>query len=122
MDGHECSEVLLSEMLSTERMDAEYYAKEYIYEIELLLKRKHFTIGKHYKVTDGEHGSVEYLENGVKYLTAENIKMGYVDLSKIRSRGVNRQNQLAIAREINNGLDTLEKLRKEYKKLPMVTK
>ncbi len=101
MDGHECSEVLLSEMLRTERMDAEYYSKEYIYETEQLLKRKHFNIGKYYKVTDGEHGSVEYLEYGVKYLTAENVKKGYIDLSKIRyvSEEVDKKNARARVQE-----------------------
>ena len=101
MDGHECSEVFLSEMLKNGRMDAEYYAKEYIYETEQLLKRDHFNIGKHYKVTDGEHGSVEYLDEGVKYLTAENIKKGYVDLSKIRyvSEDVDKRNARASVRE-----------------------
>ena len=41
-----------------------------------------------------------------------------VDVNKIRSRGVNKQNQLVIIKEIENGLDTMEKLRKAYKKLP----
>ncbi|SHE74373.1 restriction endonuclease subunit S [Schwartzia succinivorans] len=101
MDGHECSEVLLSEILRIKRMDAEYYSKEYVYETEQLLKRKHFNIGKYYKVTDGEHGSVDYLDCGVKYLTAENIRKGYIDLSKIRyvSEDVDKKNARARVQE-----------------------
>ena len=45
-------------------------------------------------------------------------KLKIVDRDKIRSRGVNRENQIAIMNEIENGYDTLESLRKEYKKLP----
>lgn len=41
-----------------------------------------------------------------------------VDTEKIKSRGINRENQFLIIDEINNGFDSLEKLRKEYKKLP----
>ena len=33
MDGHECCEVLFSELDPTKRLDAEYYSKEYIYEM-----------------------------------------------------------------------------------------
>ena len=51
---------------------------------------------------------------GYNYTTPLKI----VDLNRIRSRGRNRENQLIIAEEIKNGLNTLEKLRKEYKKLP----
>lgn len=101
MDGHECSEVLLSELDCTKRLDAEYYSKEYIYETEQLLKRRHSVLEKSYKVTDGEHGSVTYLNDGVKYLTAENIKRGYVDLSKIRyvSEAVDKRNARASVNE-----------------------
>lgn len=101
MDGHECSEVFFSELDGTYRLDAEYYSKEYIYETHQLLRRTHFVIGKLYKVTDGEHGSVEYLDDGVRYLTAENIKKGFVDLSKIRyvSDAVDKRNARASVKE-----------------------
>ena len=41
-----------------------------------------------------------------------------VDLDRIRSRGRNRENQLIIIEEIKKGLNTMKKLRQEYKKLP----
>lgn len=101
MDGHECSEVFLSALDETCRIDSEYYSKEYLREEQQLLKQPHFRIKTKYKVTDGEHGSVDYLENGVKYLTAENIKHGFVDLSKIRyvSEEVDKRNARASVNE-----------------------
>lgn len=41
-----------------------------------------------------------------------------VDENRIRSRGRNRENQLLILQEIKNGLNSMMKLRKAYKKLP----
>ena len=40
-----------------------------------------------------------------------------VDRNRIRSRGINRENQLAIMDEIEKGLNTMKELRREYKKL-----
>lgn len=51
---------------------------------------------------------------GYNYTTPLTI----VDENRIRSRGRNRENQLIILDEIKNGLNTMEALRKEYKKLP----
>ena len=41
-----------------------------------------------------------------------------VDESKIKSRGANRENQMIILGDIKDGLNTMNKLRREYKKLP----
>ena len=40
------------------------------------------------------------------------------DLSKIRSRGANRENQMIIIDDIKDGLNTMNKLRRAYKQLP----
>lgn len=50
---------------------------------------------------------------GYNYTTPLRI----VDLNRIRSRGRNRENQMIIINEIKNGLNTMKKLRQEYKKL-----
>ena len=50
---------------------------------------------------------------GYNYTTPLKI----VDLNRIRSRGTNRENQMIIIDEIKNGLNTMKKLRQEYKKL-----
>lgn len=52
--------------------------------------------------------------DGYNYTTPLRI----VDVTKIRSRGNNRENQEIILQDIRDGLDTMEKLRKAYKQLP----
>lgn len=78
------SKVLLSELKSGFRIDSEFYRPDYlILEAEL----KEFNckkISQFAKVTDGEHGSVILQKEGIKYLTAENVKNGYIDISKVR--------------------------------------
>ena len=87
---------ILSKSYSS-RIDSEYYQLHFIENEELLLEKAHFRIGQHYFVTDGEHGSAEYLSSGVKYLTAENVKNGFVDISNVRyvSEAVNKKNARA---------------------------
>ncbi|MCS6132256.1 restriction endonuclease subunit S [Clostridium botulinum] len=84
MDGLEITEIYLSEIYKRNRIDSEYYQYKYIKNENILMNLPNFKIGEKYKVTDGEHGSVEYLESGVRYLTAENIKRGYVDISNVK--------------------------------------
>ena len=87
----------------TARIDSEYYRKHYIENEEIIKKTgKTYKIGQRFHVTDGEHGNVEYLSSGVKYLTAENIKNGFVDMSKIRyvSNAVHTRNSRA---SVNQG-------------------
>lgn len=76
--------------------------KKYLINENKLLNKKHFFISDYFTVTDGEHGTVEYLENGVKYLTAENIKNGFIDISNIRyvSEDVDKRNKRA---SVNGG-------------------
>lgn len=57
-----------------------------------------------------------FLEALVGYNYTTPLKI--VDVSKIRSRGNNRENQEIILQDIREGLDTMEKLRKAYKQLP----
>lgn len=56
---------------------------------------------------------LEALE-GYNYTTILKI----VDESRMKSRGYNRENQEIILEDIRSGLNTLEKLRKAYKRLP----
>ena len=78
------SEVRFSEIEKENRYDSEFFKQRFLKNDDLLLSKRHFLIGDEFTVTDGEHGSVEYLESGVKYLTAENVKNGFVDISNIR--------------------------------------
>jgi len=77
--------VFLSEIENcSKRLDSEYYQRRYL-EIEREIKKftsKNFSSVA--KITDGEHGTVQLQNKGIKYLTAENIKNGFVDTGNIR--------------------------------------
>jgi len=97
LEGLEISEVNYSKIVTENRYDSEYFQNKFIVAENYLLNKHHFRLGEKFKVTDGEHGSVEIQETGVKYLTAENIKKGYVDVTNIRyvSNDVNKRNARA---------------------------
>ena len=57
-----------------------------------------------------------FLEGIVDYNYDTPLKV--VDVSKIKSRGANRDNQMIILGDIKNGLNTMNKLRRAYKQLP----
>ena len=101
MEGLEISVVKLSEVNNQNRFDTDFYMKRYLINENQLLNKKHLYVSDYFTVTDGEHGSVEYLEHGVKYLTAENIKNGFIDISNIRyvSEDVDRHNKRASVNE-----------------------
>jgi type I restriction enzyme, S subunit len=79
-----CNAIMLSEVRSGFRIDSEFYKEEYIEKDYILSKINTVPLWRISKVTDGEHGSVTFVENGIKYLTAEHIKQGYVDFSGVR--------------------------------------
>ena len=97
LEGLEITEVLFSRFENENRFDSEYFRKVFMKADKYIKSKNHFNIGDYYKVTDGEHGSVIFQESGIKYLTAENIKKGYVDISKIRyvDKGVDERNARA---------------------------
>ncbi len=85
------------------RIDAEYHHPEYL-ELEKELKNYSCSpISSFAFVTDGEHGAVELKEEGVRYLMAENVKDGYVDISNIRyvDESIHIKNKRASVKEGN---------------------
>lgn len=78
------SKVNLSSLKSGFRFDAEFYRPEYLFLDEELQQFNCKKINHFANVTDGEHGSVVIRDSGIKYLTAENVKNGYVDITKVR--------------------------------------
>ena len=74
----------LSDVRSGFRIDSEFYRSEYIEKDRKLSKLRTSPLSHLAKVTDGEHGSVKFTENGVKYLTAEHVKQGYIDADSAR--------------------------------------
>jgi restriction endonuclease S subunit len=89
--------IQLSDVRSGFRIDSEFYKEEFIQRDHELFKLKRSSLGHLAKVTDGEHGSVKFVEDGIKYLTAENVKQGYVDFEGVRYVGpeVDRRNARA---------------------------
>ena len=87
LGGLEAVELKLSEVLEDNnsfRFDSEYFKKEYLELQKEIYKYPHKQLGDFAKVTDGEHGSVIFEKSGIKYLGAENIKKGFVDISNIK--------------------------------------
>ena len=76
--------VQLSEIRSGFRIDAGFYKEEYLEKDIMLSKFDTLPLWRIAKVTDGEHGSVSFVTNGVKYLTAEHIKQGFIDSTGAR--------------------------------------
>jgi hypothetical protein len=96
-----CNVISLSEVRSGFRIDSEFYRRDFVAADHELAKLPLKGIGSCAKVTDGEHGSVKLTLSGVKYLTAENVKQGYVDAERVRYVGaeVDERNARARVRE-----------------------
>ncbi|MFO8089685.1 MAG: restriction endonuclease subunit S [Desulfatiglandaceae bacterium] len=97
-----CNAIMLSEVRSGFRIDSEFYKEEYIEKDYLLSRINTVPLWRISKITDGEHGSVTFVQNGIKYLTAEHIKQGYVDFNGVRfiSKEVDQRNARA---RVNKG-------------------
>jgi type I restriction enzyme, S subunit len=92
----------LSDVRSGFRIDSEFYKEEYIQMDHVLFTLKRSSLGQLAKVTDGEHGSVMFVTEGIKYLTAEHVKQGYVDFTGVRFVGPEVDQRNARAR-VNAG-------------------
>lgn len=86
-----------SQLEGAHRLDAEYYQPEFLNVKNYLLSIPHLILGEHAFVTDGEHGSVEFKDSGIKYLTAENIQEGFIHTPEPRfvSELVDKRNKRA---------------------------
>ena len=96
-----CTVIRLSEVRSGFRIDSEFYRGDFVAADHELSKLPLKGIGACAVVTDGEHGSVKLTVSGIKYLTAENVKQGYVDAERVRYVGadVDERNARARVRE-----------------------
>lgn len=102
LEGLEVNELLYSNVIKENRIDSEFYQKRYVLAENIFIQKKLNRLFTEYKVTDGEHGSVKLLTSGIKYLTAENIKKGYVDINNVRYVDQDVDNRNARAR-VNSG-------------------
>lgn len=84
------------------RLDAEFYKNGYLENDKFLLKFPLKNISEYSFITDGEHGSPDWDENSnIKYITAENIKPGYILRNKFRtiSKNQHKRNDRSRVRE-----------------------
>jgi restriction endonuclease S subunit len=97
LEGHEIAEINYSRIADQNRYDSEFFQNKFLQAEQFLVNNPHFEIGEKYKVTDGEHGSVKVRKHGIKYLMAENIREGYVDITNVKyvDEEVDRRNARA---------------------------
>ena len=83
MNGLECSEVMLSGILASERMDAEYYSREHVSLYQAVKTHPHIVLGDIAEVTDGIHTSIDYDDNSrINLISATSPRYNYFDLSR----------------------------------------
>lgn len=79
-----CNVVKLTDIRSGFRIDSEFYRKEFVDKDIVLAKFNPLPLWRIAKVTDGEHGAIAFVEKGIKCLTAEHIRQGFVDCTGVR--------------------------------------
>lgn len=85
MDGHECMELMLSDLENSTTIGAEYYSKEFVNVVSKVKAIEHDTLVNASEIiTDGDHGASDYQDEGVLYILSECVKLGYLDLTKAR--------------------------------------
>lgn len=85
LEGLEISEILLSDVIKNNRIDAECYRKINLYLNHIIETFYHKPINDFATVTDGEHGSPDLDDNsGILYLSGHNVKDNVLDLSDVR--------------------------------------
>lgn len=75
MDGHEITELNLSSLERTKRIDAEFYKKEHIAVDKVLYSWNKKSIADCFYVSDGNHMSISdsFCEIGVPYYRGQDI-------------------------------------------------
>lgn len=85
MDGLDIEEINFADLENSFTIGAEYYGKNYVHTADIVRKLNHRTLHEISKrITDGDHGSADYQDDGVLYLLSESVQEGYIDISKCR--------------------------------------
>jgi hypothetical protein len=87
LKGLEVSEILLSKLENTFTIGAEYYAPAFLRPYKALLASSYEK--KALKaicslITDGDHGSADYAEQGVPFVLSEAVRIGWVNVDSCR--------------------------------------
>lgn len=87
MSGLECSEINSSELENEFTLGSEYYSKRYVSPVNQLRKisKLNYLCDISAIITDGDHGTAEYVEEGIPYLLSESVKEGYIDTSCLKT-------------------------------------
>ncbi len=83
MEGLEISEVFLSNLERTARLDSEFYSKENLVIDKLIHSKNIESIAKVTKVSDGNHMSIssKFIETGIPYYRGQNIHNYFIEES-----------------------------------------
>lgn len=86
MDGLDFQEIYKSKVENLFTLGAEYYGKKYVSAVmKVNSLDKKMPLGDMWTLmTDGDHGSPDYQDDGVLYLLSESVQEGYIDKSKCR--------------------------------------
>lgn len=86
MDGLDFQEIFKSKIENSFTLGAEYYGKKYVsVSMTLNMHNRKMRLGDMWSImTDGDHGSPDYQEDGVLYLLSESVQAGYIDKSKCK--------------------------------------
>lgn len=83
MDGHECTEILFSQLNAELRIDAEYFYKANLKMQALIKSKSYVAIGDIGYVTDGIHTSIDYDENSrINLISATSPRQNVFDLTR----------------------------------------
>ena len=83
MDGHECTEILFSQLNAECRIDAEYFYKANLKMQALIKSKSYVTIGEIGYVTDGIHTSIDYDENSrINLISATSPRQNVFNLTR----------------------------------------
>jgi restriction endonuclease S subunit len=81
LEGLEISEINLSDLERTLRVDAEFYSKENLIVQNVLIQKKSKSITEYVKVSDGNHMSISehYVEEGIPYYRGGDIYNFFIE-------------------------------------------
>ncbi len=81
MDGLECSEVKMTELERTLRIDSEFYAKEALISDSVICQKEHLTLIDYVDVSDGNHAKIseKFIRAGVPYYRAQDTRTFFIE-------------------------------------------
>lgn len=81
MDGHECTEILFSQLERTNRLDSEFYKKKSLQIVSLLQGMKATPLTTCVDVSDGNHMGIsdKFIEEGIPYYRGQDIHNFFIE-------------------------------------------